>query len=95
MKARSIDRPGGRLFHFLIRLRAVPLPPNGGRRMADGKESRFAHLLEPLRDLSQNWSVDLAGELSDYLAQLEEISFTFDGGATSLNFAEGAARAAR
>jgi len=63
--------------------------------MADGKESRFAHLLEPLRDLSQNWSVDLAGELSDYLAQLEEISFTFDGGATSLNFAEGAARAAR
>jgi condensin-2 complex subunit H2 len=55
-------------------------------------ENRFAHLLAPIRDLSANWHTDIAAELSDYLAQLEDITFSFDGGNTSLNFAEGARR---
>ena len=54
-----------------------------------GEENRFAHLLAPIRDLGQNWHTDIAAELSDYLTQLEEITFTFDGGNTNLNFAEG------
>ena len=72
------------------------------------EESRFAHLLAPLRDLQvrsreprqeppahhapfqANWDTDIAAELSDYLTQLEDISFSFDGGSTSLNFAEAA-----
>lgn len=37
-----------------------------------------------------NWNVDIAGELGDYLTDLEEINFTFDGGTTNLNFAEAA-----
>ena len=45
----------------------------------------------PHRRPSQaNWDTDIAAELSDYLAQLEDISFSFDGGSTSLNFAEAA-----
>lgn len=34
--------------------------------------------------------MDIAGELGDYLNDLEEINFTFDGGNTNLNFAEAA-----
>ena len=62
------------------------------------EESRFKHRLAPIRDLTANWHTDIAAELSDYLAQLEDITFSFDGGSTALNFAEGArlgGRAAR
>ena len=58
------------------------------------EESRYAHLLAPIRDLAQNWHTDIAAELSDYLSQLEELTFTFDGGDTNLNFAEGACASA-
>lgn len=37
-----------------------------------------------------NWNVDIAQDLSDYLNDLEEISFAFDGGISNLNFAEAA-----
>jgi hypothetical protein len=33
-------------------------------------ESRFAHLLKPIRDLAENWSVDIAHELEDYLHEV-------------------------
>ena len=59
--------------------------------MAEAREEgRWAHLLQPIRELSANWDVDLASDLGDYLAELERIEFSFDGGHTSLNFAEGA-----
>lgn len=51
--------------------------------------SQHAWLLAPLRDLSVNWEVDLAGDLSEYLEVLGELEFTFDDGNTTLNFAEG------
>ena len=54
------------------------------------EEGRWAHLLQPIRELSANWDVDIAADLGDYLSALERIEFTFDGGHTSLNFAEGA-----
>lgn len=53
-------------------------------------ESRFAHLLKPIRDLTKNWDVDIASHLEDYLEEIESISITFDGGATKMNFAEAA-----
>lgn len=53
-------------------------------------ESRYAHLLAPIRDLAANWNTDIASELSDYLQALEEVTFSFDGSGQSLNFAEGA-----
>ena len=54
-----------------------------------GSEARYAHLLEPIRDLAQNWSIDIASELEEYLGELESITISFDDGRT-LNFAEAA-----
>jgi len=38
-------------------------------------ESRFAHLLQPIRDLITNWNIDLASELEDYLSEVRQHSF--------------------
>jgi len=35
-------------------------------------ESRFAHLLQPIRDLTTNWNIDLASELEDYLSEVRQ-----------------------
>jgi condensin-2 complex subunit H2 len=40
-------------------------------------------------DLAENWNIDIAHELEEYLSDLEKISFSFDGSGKSLNFAEG------
>jgi len=40
----------------------------------DGK-SKFAHLLQPIRDLTMNWDIDLASELEDYLSDVRRHSF--------------------
>lgn len=42
------------------------------------------------RDLAQNWDVDIATSLEDYLEDLEEITITLDDGASKVNFAEAA-----
>ena len=52
--------------YFLNRLR----PDSAGRQMADElheyeaqlKDSKFLHLLKPIRDLAENWNVDIANE---------------------------------
>ena len=51
-------------------------------------ESRFAHLLKPIKDLAQSWSVDVATELSAYLQELDDIHFTYEN-YDQLNFAQG------
>ncbi|TMS01215.1 Condensin-2 complex subunit H2 [Larimichthys crocea] len=56
----------------------------------ESTESRFAHLLQPIRELTKNWDIDVASELNDYLEELDEMCITFDGGNTRLNFAEAA-----
>ena len=43
-----------------------------------------------IRDLAQNWDVDIASSLEDYLEDLEDITITLDGGASKVNFAEAA-----
>lgn len=89
-------------------------------------EGKYAHLLQPIRELAKNWDINVASELNDYLEevqcsdgntnrdismfsfffcdviffcgvlslslslQLDEMSITFDGGITRLNFAEAA-----
>ncbi|XP_064603130.1 condensin-2 complex subunit H2-like [Liolophura sinensis] len=53
-------------------------------------EARFAHILQPIRDLTKNWDVDIANHLEEYLDEIESISVTFDGGATTMNFSEAA-----
>lgn len=42
------------------------------------------------RDLAQNWDVDIASSLEDYLEDLEDITITLGGGASKVNFAEAA-----
>ncbi|KAG7497550.1 hypothetical protein JOB18_039638 [Solea senegalensis] len=56
----------------------------------ESTESRFAHLLQPIRELAKNWDVDVASELNDYLEELDEMCIMFDGGRIQLNFAEAA-----
>ena len=34
-------------------------------------ENRFVHLLQPIRDLTKNWDVDISTQLEEYL---EEVS---------------------
>ncbi|KAK2834687.1 hypothetical protein Q7C36_015388 [Tachysurus vachellii] len=53
-------------------------------------ETRFAHLLQPIRDLLKNWDVDLATQLGEYLEELDQMTISFDGGKTMMNFAEAA-----
>ncbi|GLI63606.1 hypothetical protein VaNZ11_006616, partial [Volvox africanus] len=57
----------------------------------DLKENRFAHLLKPIRDLQDNFNVDLAHELEEYLEQLENAQFAFEGARhITVDFAEAA-----
>ncbi|XP_049594446.1 condensin-2 complex subunit H2 isoform X1 [Syngnathus scovelli] len=53
-------------------------------------EGRYAHLLQPIRELIKNWDMDLAAELNDYLEELDDMCITLDEGETQLNFAEAA-----
>jgi len=52
--------------------------------------SKYSHLLQPIRDLTKNWDVDVAAQLEEYLAEIERIKISFDGGKTTMNFAEAA-----
>lgn len=56
----------------------------------DAAETRFTHLLQPIRDLTKNWEVDVASQLGEYLDELDQICISFDGGKTTMNFAEAA-----
>ena len=40
--------------------------------------------------MTKSWNIDIAAELEDYLSDLSDVQFTFDGGKTNLNFAEAA-----
>ena len=33
-------------------------------------KSRFSHLLQPIRDLTENWNIDIAHELEEYLNEV-------------------------
>eukprot|EP00941_MAST-03F_sp_MAST-3F-sp1_P005383 g5383.t1 len=53
-------------------------------------DDRFAHLLKPLRNIAENWEIDVAVELESYLEELSSIQFSLDDGASTCNFAEAA-----
>eukprot|EP00515_Schizochytrium_aggregatum_P004429 CAMPEP_0202048890 /NCGR_PEP_ID=MMETSP0963-20130614/3021_1 /ASSEMBLY_ACC=CAM_ASM_000494 /TAXON_ID=4773 /ORGANISM="Schizochytrium aggregatum, Strain ATCC28209" /LENGTH=706 /DNA_ID=CAMNT_0048613853 /DNA_START=1 /DNA_END=2121 /DNA_ORIENTATION=+ len=58
--------------------------------MVDDREARFAHLLKPIRELADNWDIDVAGDLEEYLEELDGIVINFEDGDVNLNFAEAA-----
>ncbi|KAG0716131.1 Condensin-2 complex subunit H2 [Chionoecetes opilio] len=53
-------------------------------------DARFSVFLNPIRDLTKNWEVDIAKYLEEYLEELAGLRLSFDGGVTSMNFAEAA-----
>ncbi|KAM6303012.1 condensin-2 complex subunit H2 isoform 2-T4 [Podargus strigoides] len=53
-------------------------------------ETRFLHLLKPIRDLTRNWEVDVAAHLGEYLEELDQTYISFDNGKTSMDFIEAA-----
>jgi len=57
----------------------------------EGEGGRFVHLLSaPVRDLTHNWSIDIASELTSYLSELEGLNTLVDpSNSHSFNFAEG------
>jgi hypothetical protein len=58
---------------------------------AELKENRFSYLLQPIRDLAANWDINIAGELEEYLDELEHLTFAIEGDSGPvLNFAEAA-----
>ncbi|XP_041112242.1 condensin-2 complex subunit H2-like [Polyodon spathula] len=56
----------------------------------DETEARYLHLLQPIRDMTKNWEVDVAAQLGEYMHELDQICISFDGGKTTMNFAEAA-----
>ena len=49
--------------------------------------SRFSHLLQPIRDLTKNWDVDVASQLEEYIEEVVKlviISDTLNCGAVFL-----------
>ena len=46
-------------------------------RSEEHRRDRFSHLLQPIRDLAENFSIDLATELEDYLEELEDLEIAF------------------
>lgn len=40
--------------------------------------------------MADNWNIDVAAELEEYLEDLESVMISFDGGKSNLNFAEAA-----
>ncbi|MEQ2265841.1 hypothetical protein XENORESO_013417 [Xenotaenia resolanae] len=48
-----------------------PFPESS--HIMESTESRYAHLLQPIRELTKNWEIDVASELNDYL---EEVNFS-------------------
>ena len=58
----------------------------------DNRAERYNHLLKPIRDLAENFNIDLATELEEYLDDLEDLTIAFQDheGIKKLNFAEAA-----
>lgn len=53
-------------------------------------DARFSVFLNPIRDLTKNWEVDIAKYLEEYLEELAGVTISLDGGVTPMNFAEAA-----
>ena len=51
---------------------------------------RFQQLLDPIRDLTENWNIDLASQLEEYLEEIEQVEITFDNGKSQIDFVQAA-----
>jgi hypothetical protein len=53
-------------------------------------EFRYQSLIQPIQDLAQNWDINIADSLTDYLEELDDIRIKFGSKTKSLNFAQAA-----
>lgn len=56
--------------NWLSGLELTELGYSADERTASSMDSKFGHLLQPIRDLAANWNVNVAEELEDYLVRL-------------------------
>ncbi len=45
--------------------------------MATVEDSKFTHLLQPIRDLATNWNVNIAEDLDEFLVRMYEVACVF------------------
>ena len=50
------------------------MPSQEARSDSSDVTSRYSHLLQPIRDLTKNWDVDVAAQLEEYLAEVSQRS---------------------
>lgn len=53
-------------------------------------ESKYKAFIQPIQDLAQNWDINIAESLTDYLAELEDLRVSFGESDKSVNFAQAA-----
>ena len=41
-----------------------------GGSLPSNLEQRFSYLLQPIRDLTRNWNIDITSELENYLEEV-------------------------
>ena len=46
------------------------MPSQAGSSNSSDLASRYRHLLQPIRDLTKNWDIDVAAQLEEYLAEV-------------------------
>ena len=49
---------------------------NSTSSMEKELQSRFAHFLQPVRDLTKNWDVDVASQLEEHLTEVRRTTWT-------------------
>nr|XP_039258785.1 condensin-2 complex subunit H2-like [Styela clava] len=56
--------------------------------LSEDLQKKYGFLLQPIKDITKNWEIDLTHVLEEYMEELEKMTFEFDNGKTVLNFAE-------
>ena len=55
------------------------------------ESARYEHLLKPIKDLTEEWGIECAKELEDYLEELQDLTIAFEGEECSeVDFAQAA-----
>lgn len=62
------------MVEFWLNIFAVIMPSQEARSDSSDVTSRYSHLLQPIRDLTKNWDVDVAAQLEEYLAEVSQRS---------------------
>ena len=50
----------------------------------------YHNLIQPIQDLAQNWDINIADALTEYLDELDDVKIKFGSKTKALNFAEAA-----